>query len=306
MSNGLKSLDDIFGDIDNGENKEERNVVDEKSIVDIEIDKLVDYRKGNIGEKRYSNEDMDDLVQSVKEHGVIQPATVRPIEDGMYEIILGHHRRDASLLAGMETLPCIIQEIDDTQAEALFIDSNIQKGYDDLSYSEKAELIYRRNEVLKAQGKRTDLMDEDEKEGIKTTKDEFHISGSTVKRYLRIYQLVDEIKELLDQGQIGLRAAVNISYMTEDLQKHLSWLLTDKCMKINEKISAELKECFDIGDLTPNSMEEILKENKKPVKKKIYKVRSEVLERYFGAEQPQNEIDEIVEKALKLYFQKND
>lgn len=306
MSNGLKSLDDIFGGINNEGKKEERNAADEKSIVDIEIDKLIDYRKGNIGEKRYSDEDMDDLVQSVKEHGVIQPATVRPIEDGMYEIILGHHRRDASLLAGIETLPCIIQKMDDTQAEALFIDSNIQKGYDKLSYSEKAELIYRRNEVLKAQGKRTDLMDEDEKEGIKTTKDEFHISGTTVKRYLRIYQLVDEIKELLDQGQIGLRAAVNISYLTEDLQKHLSWLLTDKCMKINEKASAELKECFDTGNLNQSSMEDILKENKKPEKKKRCKVKSEVLERYFQPEQPQKEIDEIVEKALKMYFKKND
>lgn len=304
MSNGLKSLDDIFGGVN-----EEEQMPEEKSkenaIVDIEIEKLVDYRKGNIGQNRYSDADMDDLVISVKEHGVLQPATVRPMEEGMYEIILGHHRRDASLLAGKDTLPCIIREMDDHQAEALFIDSNIQKGYDNLSASEKAELIYRRNEVLKAQGKRTDLMDEDEKEEMKTTKDEFHISGSTVKRYLRIYQLTDEIKELLDQGQIGLRAAVNISYLTEELQKHLFWLLTDKCMKINEKASSELKECFDVGDLNKDNMEEILKENKKPEKKKRCIVKSEILEKYFQPEQPQKEIDEIVEKALALYFKED-
>lgn len=110
MSN-LKGLDAIFGTA--------KEV--EKEIVEISISSLVDYRKGNLGKNRYSKEDMDDLTESVKNFGVIQPLIVRPIGNEKYEILLGHHRKDAAKRNKLQTVPCIVKELDDDQAESFLL-----------------------------------------------------------------------------------------------------------------------------------------------------------------------------------------
>lgn len=299
---GLKNLDEIFG----GSSTEMESQSEDK-IVQLDIDKLVDYRKGNVGKNRYSDADMLDLVESIKNNGVIEPAVVRPIENGMYEIILGHHRRDASLLAGLDTLPCIIKDIDDSSAELMFMDSNIQKGFEKLTHSEKAELIYRRNEALKAQGKRTDLISEEEKESTSSVRDEFHLSGSTIKRYLRIYILEGAIKELLDNGEIALRTAVNLSYISPSLQNYIYDLITTYGFKVTEKDSEKLKEDAAEGNLTETLIEQLImgdktKNQRTEVKVKAYKIKPIIFSKYFTQNQKEKEIDEILEKALEQYF----
>ena len=141
MNEGLKGLGELFGGLED-DNKDR--------ITEIKINQLEDYHKGNIGANRYSKEDLNDLVESVKINGIIQPLVVRNLENGKYEIILGHHRRDAAVLAGLDTVPCLIKDdLDDDAAELLFMDSNLQHGFEKMKHSEKAELIYRRNEALK-------------------------------------------------------------------------------------------------------------------------------------------------------------
>lgn len=147
MTERLKPLGEMFG------LPQDFNEDTKDKVTELKISHLKDYHKGNLGENRYSKQDLEDLVESVKINGIIQPLVVRPLnENDEYEIILGHHRRDAALLAGLNTVPCLINDdLDDDTAELLFMDSNLQHGFEKMKQSEKAELIYRRNEVLKRQ-----------------------------------------------------------------------------------------------------------------------------------------------------------
>ena len=207
----LKPLNELFG-VDDIEDTRDK-------VTEIQISHLKDYHKGNLGENRYSKQDLQDLAESIKVNGIIQPLVVRPLENEDYEIILGHHRRDAALLAGLDRVPCLINDdMDDDVAELVFMDSNLQHGFEKMSHSEKAELIYRRNEALKRQGRRTDLNPDDE---TKSVDEEFHLSRSSIQRYLRIYKLSDELKQKLDDGKIGVKIAVDLSFISEDCQLSL-------------------------------------------------------------------------------------
>lgn len=301
MSN-LKGLDAIFGTA--------KEV--EKEIVEISISSLVDYRKGNLGKNRYSKEDMDDLTESVKNFGVIQPLIVRPIGNEKYEILLGHHRKDAAKRNKLQTVPCIVKELDDDQAESFFLDSNLQKGVEKLTHSEKAELIYRRNEVLKNQGGRTDLMSDEEKEIRENINDEFHLSSSTIKRYLRIYKLTDNWKQMLDRGSIAIRTAVNISYLDIQEQEMLYDIVDKKGLSISENESISIKENKKLGNITRELLIRILcsivneEPTRKQAKKKtIYRMNPVVFSKFFTEEQEMDEIEDIVEKALEQYFSRN-
>lgn len=301
MSN-LKGLDAIFGTSE--------EVL--KEIMEINISSLVDYRKGNLGKNRYSKEDMDDLTESVKNFGVIQPLIVRPIGNEKYEILLGHHRKDAAKRNKLQTVPCIVKELDDDQAESFFLDSNLQKGVEKLTHSEKAELIYRRNEVLKNQGVRTDLMSDEEKESRENINDEFHLSSSTIKRYLRIYKLTNNWKQMLDRGSIAIRTAVNISYLDIQEQEMLYDIVDKKDLSISENESISIKENKKLGNITRELLIRILcpivneEPTRKQVKKKaIYRMNPVVFSKFFTEEQEMDEIEDIVEKALEQYFSRN-
>lgn len=301
MSN-LKGLDAIFGTA--------KEV--EKEIVEISISSLVDYRKGNLGKNRYSKEDMDDLTESVKNFGVIQPLIVRPIGNEKYEILLGHHRKDAAKRNKLQTVPCIVKELDDDQAESFFLDSNLQKGVEKLTHSEKAELIYRRNAVLKNQGVRTDLMSDEEKESRENINDEFHLSSSTIKRYLRIYKLTDDWKQMLDRGSIAIRTAVNISYLDIQEQEMLYDIVDKKGLSLSENESISIKENKRLGNITRELLIRILcpivneePAGKQAKKKTIYRMNPVVFSKFFTEEQEMDEIEDIVEKALEQYFSRN-
>lgn len=301
MSN-LKGLDAIFGTSE--------EVL--KEIMEINISSLVDYRKGNLGKNRYSKEDMDDLTESVKNFGVIQPLIVRPIGNEKYEILLGHHRKDAAKRNKLQTVPCIVKELDDDQAESFFLDSNLQKGVEKLTHSEKAELIYRRNAVLKNQGVRTDLMSDEEKESRENINDEFHLSSSTIKRYLRIYKLTDDWKQMLDRGSIAIRTAVNISYLDIQEQEMLYDIVDKKGLSLSENESISIKENKRLGNITRELLIRILcpivneePAGKQAKKKTIYRMNPVVFSKFFTEEQEMDEIEDIVEKALEQYFSRN-
>lgn len=298
MNAGLTPLNELFGGLDDLNNEDTSN-----KVTDLKISHLVDYRKGNLGENRYSKQDLDDLVESVKLNGIIQPLVVRSLENDQYEIILGHHRRDAALLSGLETVPCIIKDMDDDTAELLFMDSNLQHGFEKMLHSEKAELIYRRNEALKRQGRRTDLNLE---ENQKNVNEEFHLSRSSIQRYLRIYQLSDKLKEELDQGNIGVKVAVDLSFISHDYQEFIADYIRENNLKIDKKMSEKIKIVFERNNLTNERLLTILNGNdtekvEKP-KNKVMKVSKKVLKKYFKPEQKQEEIDQIIDEALKLYY----
>lgn len=303
MTERLKPLGEMFG------LPQDFNEDTKDKVTELKISHLKDYHKGNLGENRYSKQDLEDLVESVKINGIIQPLVVRPLEENdEYEIILGHHRRDAALLAGLNTVPCLINDdLDDDTAELLFMDSNLQHGFEKMSHSEKAELIYRRNEALKRQGRRTDLNPDDE---TKSVDEEFHLSRSSIQRYLRIYKLSDELKQKLDDGKIGVKIAVDLSFISEDCQRFISDLINNEDLKIDKKMSEKMKKVAERNDLDENTILKIIngkeddkeKTEKTKSKKKAIKVSKKVLEKYFIPEQDQKEIDKVIDEALKLYY----
>lgn len=298
MNAGLTPLNELFGGLDDLNNEDTNN-----KVTDLKISHLIDYRKGNLGENRYSKQDLDDLVESVKLNGIIQPLVVRSLENDQYEIVLGHHRRDAALLSGLETVPCIIKDMDDDTAELLFMDSNLQHGFEKMLHSEKAELIYRRNEVLKRQGRRTDLKQD---ENQKSVNEEFHLSRSSIQRYLRIYQLSDKLKEELDQGNIGVKVAVDLSFISQDHQELIADYVRENNLKIDKKMSEKIKTAFERQSLNDEVLLKILNgkdtEKEAKPKKTSIKVSKKILKKYFNPEQKQDEIDEVIDKALKLYY----
>ena len=303
MTERLKPLGEMFG------LPQDFNEDTKDKVTELKISHLKDYHKGNLGENRYSKQDLEDLVESVKINGIIQPLVVRPLEENdEYEIILGHHRRDAALLAGLNTVPCLINDdLDDDTAELLFMDSNLQHGFEKMSHSEKAELIYRRNEALKRQGRRTDLNPDDE---TKSVDEEFHLSRSSIQRYLRIYKLSDELKQKLDDGKIGVKIAVDLSFISEDCQRFISDLINNEDLKIDKKMSEKMKKAAERNALDENTILKIIngkeddkeKTEKTKSKKKAIKVSKKVLEKYFIPEQDQKEIDKVIDEALKLYY----
>lgn len=303
MTERLKPLGEMFG------LPQDFNEDTKDKVTELKISHLKDYHKGNLGENRYSKQDLEDLVESVKINGIIQPLVVRPLEENdEYEIILGHHRRDAALLAGLNTVPCLINDdLDDDTAELLFMDSNLQHGFEKMSHSEKAELIYRRNEALKRQGRRTDLNPDDE---TKSVDEEFHLSRSSIQRYLRIYKLSDELKQKLDDGKIGVKIAVDLSFISEDCQRFISDLINNEDLKIDKKMSEKMKKVAERNALDENTILKIIngkeddkeKAEKTKSKKKAIKVSKKVLEKYFIPEQDQKEIDKVIDEALKLYY----
>ena len=303
MTERLKPLGEMFG------LPQDFNEDTKDKVTELKISHLKDYHKGNLGENRYSKQDLEDLVESVKINGIIQPLVVRPLEENdEYEIILGHHRRDAALLAGLNTVPCLINDdLDDDTAELLFMDSNLQHGFEKMSHSEKAELIYRRNEALKRPGRRTDLNPDDE---TKSVDEEFHLSRSSIQRYLRIYKLSDELKQKLDDGKIGVKIAVDLSFISEDCQRFISDLINNEDLKIDKKMSEKMKKVAERNALDENTILKIIngkeddkeKTEKTKSKKKAIKVSKKVLEKYFIPEQDQKEIDKVIDEALKLYY----
>ena len=303
MTERLKPLGEMFG------LPQDFNEDTKDKVTELKISHLKDYHKGNLGENRYSKQDLEDLVESVKINGIIQPLVVRPLEENdEYEIILGHHRRDAALLAGLDRVPCLINDdMDDDVAELVFMDSNLQHGFEKMSHSEKAELIYRRNEALKRQGRRTDLNPDDE---TKSVDEEFHLSRSSIQRYLRIYKLSDELKQKLDDGKIGVKIAVDLSFISEDCQRFISDLINNEDLKIDKKMSEKMKKVAERNALDENTILKIIngkeddkeKTEKTKSKKKAIKVSKKVLEKYFIPEQDQKEIDKVIDEALKLYY----
>lgn len=295
----LKSIDNIFGLNDVKDDVDEKKE-NESGIVNISPDKLVDYRKSNIGKKRYNDQDLQDLADSIKNHGVLQPILIRPIENGVYEILAGHNRKDGAILADLDTVPCVIKECDDTQAELIFIESNLEKGLDHFCESEKIELIYRRHVALKAQGRRNDL---EENQGETTAAKEFNLSRSTITRYMKLYKLTTDLKKLLDNKLLPVVSGLEVVEFPEELQEQLFFYLEDKNKKLDTKTAQNLASYYQKGKLNADTMLKILEGTLKPRKKQnSYKMNKKVFKKYFRPEQPQAEVEEIIIKALEMYF----
>ena len=268
-------------------------------IYDIPLSEIDDFP--NHPFKVKMDEDMNQLVQSVKERGVITPITLRQKEDGRYEIVSGHRRRKACELAGLERVPAEIKELSRDEAIILMVESNLQRSI--ILPSEKAFSYKMRLEAMKRQGERTDLTSVPVAQKSTSREQlgkEVGESQDQVRRYIRLTQLIQPLLDLVDEGRIAFRPAVELSYLKkeeqEDLLEEISY--ADATPSLAQAI--KMKRFSQEGKLSNEVIESIMSEEKPNQKEKI-RIKYEDARRFIPDSVPYNKTGEYIMKALEYY-----
>lgn len=271
-------------------------------IYDIPLSEIDDFP--NHPFKVKMDEDMNQLVQSVKERGIITPVTLRQKEDGRYEIVSGHRRRKACELAGLDSVPAEIKELSRDEAIILMVESNLQRSI--ILPSEKAFSYKMRLEAMKRQAGRPQEncspVDNNLK-GIKTAslfKEQTGDGQAQVYRYIRLTELIPELLDMVDENKIAFRPAVELSYLTETEQHNLlnSISYNDATPSLPQAI--RLKEFSKEGKLSAEVIEAILGEEKPNQKEKI-SFKAERLRPYIPSTVPLEKTEDYIIKALEYY-----
>ena len=293
------------------------------NIVEIKVEGLHMFKGHPF--KLYEGERLEQMVQSIKDFGVITPIIVRSLKRGKYEILAGHNRVNAAKLAGLEVVPAIVKSIvNDEDAMFIVTETNLmQRSFSDMSYSERAFALEKHHIASVKQGKRTDLWNQiegikDEERsstsrqlGEKLDKDKkvgdaFELSPRTVSRYLRICKLIGPLQQKLDDGDIAFTIAETLSYMNRESQEVLNVFLQENITKISTKQAQLLKIQGSGKELSLSDIECILICNEVlPKKVESIKLGTELMSRFFGSTTSKEEIEEIVVKALEQYFDIN-
>lgn len=298
----LPTFDSIFS------TQEERDEAKLAKIRDIPISEIDDFPDHPF--KVRDNEDMLQLVESIKERGVITPATVRQKEDGRYELISGHRRKRASELAGFETLRCEVVDLTREEATILMVESNFQRSQ--ILPSEKAFAYKMRLEAMKRQGQRSDLTSSPlatkSGQGRSDTElaEQVGESKDTIRRYIRLTELVPELLEYVDEGRIKMRPAVELSYLDEDSQRDVVDEIDLNDATPSHAQTIKMRKFFDEGKLTTEVISSIMSEEKPNQRDKIV-LRGDRVRQLIPKSVPLNQTEEFVCKALEHYnrFLKN-
>ena len=293
----LPTLDDIFS---TQKQRDEEKLV---KIRDIPIE-LIDDFPDHPFKVRDNDEDMIQLVESIKERGVITPATIRPKEDGRYELVSGHRRKRASELAGFQTLRCEVIELSKEEATILMVESNFQRSQ--ILPSEKAFAYKMRLEALKKQGKRSDLTSDPLGPKLESYRSNIVLSAETnesasqIKRYIRLTNLVPELLEYVDEGRIKMRPAVELSYLDEDSQRDVVDEIDTNDATPSHAQTIKMRKYFEDGKLTPEVVFSIMSEEKPNQKEKIV-LRGDRVRQLIPKSIPLTQTEEYVCKALEHY-----
>ncbi|MBO4888300.1 MAG: ParB/RepB/Spo0J family partition protein [Firmicutes bacterium] len=250
------------------------------------------------------DEDMLQLVESVRERGIITPITLRRKEDGRYEIVSGHRRKRACEIAGLETIPAEIKELSRDEAIILMVESNLQRSV--ILPSEKAFSYKMRLEAMKRQGQRTDLTSRpvgdklDERRSGEILGETVGESERQVQRYIRLTELVPELLQLVDDGKIALRPAVELSYLNDIEQQDLVEEIGLTLATPSHAQAIKMRNFSKEGKLTPEVIESIMCEEKPNQREKI-NIRYEDARRYIPSSVPYDKTGEFILKALEYY-----
>lgn len=251
------------------------------------------------------DEDMQQLVESIKERGVITPATVRQKEDGRYELVSGHRRKRASELAGFETLRCEVVELNRDEATILMVESNFQRSQ--ILPSEKAFAYKMRLEAMKRQAGRPSKENSDPVGpnliGTRSNSllaEETGDSTSQIKRYVRLTNLVPELLEFVDEGRIKMRPAVELSYLDEDCQRDVVDEIDMNDATPSHDQTIRMRKFFDEGKLTTEAIQAIMSEEKPNQKEKIV-LRGDRVRQLIPKNIPISQTEDFVCKALEHY-----
>lgn len=265
----------------------------------------------------YEGERLEDMITSVKEHGILNPVIVQKI-DGGYEMLSGHNRMNAAKFAGLNVVPAIVKtDLSEEEAYVYVIETNLmQRSFSDLLISEKAAVLKVRYEKESCQGRRNDIIEEiarlEGKEVEATrghgdhrmkTRDtigkEYELSGSSVGRLLKLNDLIKPFKDMVDRSALYTKVALQLAFLPEEEQNMVFQVIKEKKTKVTIDMAMKLRS--HSGVLTDAMVRRYL--STEPVKKKCYKVPARIVEKYFVGMDP-NKVDSIVEQALEAWFHK--
>lgn len=261
----MHTLDDLFS------TEEMRREDALSKIRDIPISEIDEFPEHPFQVR--DDEDMMQLAESIRERGVLTPATVRKKEDGRYELLSGHRRKRASEIAGQNTLRCEVVEMTRDEAVIFMVDSNLQRTK--ILPSEKAFSYKMRLEAMKRQGKRTDLTSVPEAQKLKrkTSREilgeQVGESQDQIRRYIRLTELIPQILKLVDEEQLGLRPAVEISYLSKNSQIQLYGYMESEVCVPSHAQAIRMRRLFEEGKLTEKVIGDIMREEKPNQKEKI-------------------------------------
>lgn len=282
----------------------------DESRAEAQLEKVVTLNPADISDfpnhpfKVKQDEAMAEMVDSVKQYGVLVPALVRPKADGGYEMVAGHRRKCAATLAGITEMPCIVRNLTDDEATIIMVDSNLQR--ETILPSEKAFAYKMKLEAIKRQGERTDLTSSplDKKlKGLTSAQQVSQKSGDSqpqIYRYIRLTELIPSILQMVDDGKIAFRPAVELSYLSKEQQQSL--YDTMECEDCTPSLAQaiKMKEFSRDGKLTAEVILSIMQEEK-PNQREQFKMPKERISKYFAPGTPAQKIEDTIIKALELY-----
>ena len=289
----LKSVDDIF------QTEENRVDAQRERVQEIPLDQLKPFK--NHPFKVRDDQRMLDTVDSIREYGVLVPAIARPDPEGGYELISGHRRKRGCEMAGLQTMPVIIRNLDDDAAVLVMVDSNIQR--EELLPSERAFAYKMKLEALKHQGARMDLTSC--QVGTKLRADEklaesVNESARTVQRFIRLTELISELLDMVDERKLAFNPAVEVSYLKRDEQRMLLEAMDAEQTTPSLSQAQRLKKFSQEGRLTEEAMSAIMSEEKKSDMDKVT-LRSDTLRRYFPKSYTPKQMEQTIIKLLDVW-----
>ena len=294
----LSSYDDIF------ETDTSRNEAKQERVQEISLSELHPFEGHPF--KVVDDEEMQKTVESVRDFGVLTPAIARPDPDGGYEIISGHRRHRASELAGKETMPVIVREMDDDAAIILMVDANLQR--ETILPSERAFAYKMKLDAIKHQGARSDLTSD--QVGPKLTAaekvaEEANDSQTQVKRYIRLTELTPELLDMVDSGQIKFNPAVELSYLAKEEQKDFLEAMDYAQAAPSLSQAQRIKKLAQEGDCTLDAMCEIMNEMKKDEMDKVT-LKTSVLRKYFPKSYTNKQMEDKIIQLLEQWQKKRE
>lgn len=290
---GMTPLDDLFS------TDESRAEAQLEKVIKLKPDEISDFPNHPFKVKQ--DDDMAEMVESIKKYGVLVPALVRPKEDGGYEMVAGHRRKFAASLAGVSEIPCIVRSLTDDEATIVMVDSNLQR--EKILPSEKAFAYKMKLEAMKRQGQRSDLTSTPLVSKSRSNEELGQKNGDSreqVRRFIRLTELIPPVLQMVDDGKIAFRPAVELSYLSKEQQESL--YSTMECEDCTPSLAQaiKMKEFSKDGKLTDEVILSIMQEEK-PNQREQLKIPKERISKYFAPGTPAQKIEDTIIKALELY-----
>ena len=280
----------------------EKNTSPTESVINIPIAKLKDFADHPFSVR--DDEAMQQTVESIRENGVLVPAIARPLDDGTYELISGHRRKHACELAGIETMPVIVRDLDRNAAIIIMVDSNLQR--ENILPSEKAKAYKMKLEAIKRQGKRHDLTSTQVVSKLRSNEEigqAVNESRETIRRYIRLTELEPQLMQMVDEGKIAMTPAVEISYLKPEEQKLLIETIDSEQATPSLSQAQRMKRLSQEGKLSDDAMLGIMMEQKKPETWDL-KLPMDKIRKYFPRSYTPQRMEETIIKLLDMWMKK--